>query len=50
MFPVELTLRIYHDFVQGQGNPTSCQRFAEMWMLQIFDMRMDVPVPVQSRG
>ena len=22
------TIRIYHDFVQGQGNPRECQRFA----------------------
>ena len=22
------TIRIYHDFVQGQGNPPECQRFA----------------------
>ena len=21
------TIRIYHDFVQGQGNPPECQRF-----------------------
>ena len=21
-------IRIYHDFVQGQGNPPECQRFA----------------------
>ena len=23
-----LIIRIYHDFVQGQGNPSECQRFA----------------------
>ena len=22
------TIRIYHDFIQGQGNPPECQRFA----------------------
>ena len=37
------TIRIYHDFVEGQGNPPECQRFAtrlaESWTLQIFKTR-----------
>ena len=47
---------INHDFVQGQGNPPSCQRFARPRLgkprrgLQIFDTRLDFPVPEQSRG
>ena len=42
---------INHDFVQGQGNPPSCQRFVKPRRgLQIFDTRVDFPVPVQSRG
>ena len=27
-YPVGKNIRIYHDFVQGQGNPPECQRFA----------------------
>ena len=40
---------INHDFVQGQGNPPSCQRFATS-RLQIFDTRVDFSFHVQSRG
>ena len=36
---------INHDFVQGQENPPSCQRFARLGKprrgLQIFDTRVD---------
>ena len=43
---------INHDFVQGQINPPECERFATSPRrgLQIFDTRVDFPVPVQSCG
>ena len=45
------TRRIYHHFVQGQGNPPECQRFVvhdKSWKMHVFDTRLDFPVPVQS--
>ena len=50
------TIRIYHHFVQEQWNHLSVKdlqsrtRLTESRTLQIFDGRVDFPVPVQSRG
>ena len=47
---------INHDFVQGQGNPPRVKDLQRPRLgkprrgLQIFDTRVDSPVPVQSRG
>ena len=47
---------INHDFVQGQANPPSCQKLQLPRLgkprrgLQIFDNRVDFPVPVESGG
>ena len=47
---------INHDFVQGQGNPPSCQDLQRPRLgkprrgMQILDTRVDFPVPVQSPG
>ena len=41
------TIRIYHDFVQGQGNPPECQRFAvhdkaSLWIsLSLYEVVVD---------
>ena len=49
-------IRIYLDFYRDREiHPSvkdlqSTTRLAESWMLQIFDTRVDYPVPVQSRG
>ena len=46
---------IFLDIVQGQGNSSECQKFAvhdevaESWALQIFDTKVDFPVPVSER-
>ena len=47
---------INHNFVQGQGNPPKCQRFAtsttqaSLWTANLCDTQVDFPVPVQSFG
>ena len=48
---------INHNFVQGRGNPPLFSKICNVPRLgkprrglQIFDTRVDFPIPVQSRG
>ena len=46
------TIKIYRNFVQGQGNPPECQRFAvHIDACRVVDVHEgDFPIPVQSGG